>query len=78
MTRRRISEEEARLKQDRFGFDRPKVYKVRVKWTGDQERIEAQAGLLGFKDAAEYIFRCAVLVTRRLEDWQELCQDDDP
>lgn len=76
MTRRRISQEEAALKFDRYGLPRPRVYKVRVKWTGDQERIESQAGLLGFKDPAEYIFRCALLVTRRLENWRELCEED--
>lgn len=76
MTRRRISEEEARLLKDRYGFEHPKVYKVRVKWTGDQERIESQAGLLGFKDVGEYIFRCAILVTERLEHWRVLCEED--
>jgi len=76
MPRRHPSEEEVRLKEERYGFIRPKLYKVRVKWTRDQERIEAQASMLGFKDPAEYMFRCAVLVTERLEAWRVLCEED--
>ena len=62
------------LKRDRLGFKQPKVYKVRVAWTEDQRRIESQASMLGL-DPAVYFFRCALLVTRRLEDWRELVQD---
>lgn len=64
------------LKRDRLGFNKPKVYKVRVTWTEDQRRIESQARMLGL-DPAVYFFRCALLVTRRLEDWRELVQEDD-
>lgn len=64
------------LKRDRLGFKQPKVYKVRADWTEDQHRIEAQASMLGL-DPAVYLFRCALLVTRRLEDWRELVQEDD-
>jgi len=77
MTARRMSEEERRLREARYGHVAPKIYKVRVRWTKDQHRIQAQASALGFKDVGEYIFRCAILVTRRLEDWRELCREDD-
>ena len=63
------------LRRDRLGFNKPKLYKVRVTWTEDQHRIEAQASMLGL-DPAVYLFRCALLVTRRLEDWRELVQED--
>jgi len=63
------------LKRNERGLPHPRVYKVRIKWTSDQERIEAQAALLGFKDPAVYILRCALLITRRLEDWRELVQE---
>ena len=76
--RDRISEEERLLRRNRLGLPHARIYKVRVKWTGDQERIEAQARMLGFKEnAEEYIFRCALLVTERLEAWRELCAEDD-
>lgn len=63
------------LKRNEEGMYAPKVYSVRVRLTGDQERIESQAAMLGFKDPAVFMLRCTLLVTRRLEDWRELVQD---
>lgn len=77
MTRPYISpEDRSRLTEARYGHVDPKIYKVRVRWTKDQGRIEAQAAMLGFKAPEEFIFRCALLVTERLEAWRDLCQDD--